>query len=72
MHSDESDRMLRAARIFARAVSLFEGDFQSARDWFASPNNVVNGVSPLEFSSTELGAREVEVIISRLERGIPL
>jgi len=68
----ESDRLLRAARVFAHAVALFEGDYKSAREWFVKPLSVLGGASPLEFASTELGTREVEIIIGRLEHGIPL
>ncbi len=72
LHPDESDRLFRAARVFANVVALFDGDFKLARDWFTNPLHALKGASPLEFSSTELGAREVEVIIGRLEHGIPL
>ena len=72
LHPDESDRLLRAARVFAKVVALFNADFQDAREWFAHPLSALGGASPLEFASSELGAREVEVIIGRLEHGIPL
>ena len=72
LHPAESDRLLRAARVFAQAVSLFNGDYKAAREWFAKPLGALGGSSPLEFASTELGAREVETIIGRLEHGIPL
>ena len=72
LHIDESDRLLRAARVFAQAVSLFDGDFEAARTWFVKPLEALGGDSPMEYASTELGAREVETIIGRLEYGIPL
>ncbi len=72
LHPDESDRLLRAARVFAKVAAYFEGDFKAARDWFSKPLGALGGASPIEFASTELGAREVEVIIGRLEHGIPL
>ena len=71
LHPDESDRMLRAARVFAHAVALFEGDYEAARKWFVRPLKALSNVSPLECASTELGAREVEALIGRLEYGIP-
>ncbi|NQV16865.1 DUF2384 domain-containing protein [bacterium] len=72
LHPAESDRLLRAARVFAHVVSLFEGDYSAARAWFATSLPALGGASPLEFASTELGAREVEILIGRLEHGIAL
>lgn len=68
---EESDRLLRASRIFALALQLFEGDVAATRAWLVSPQAALGGTSPLEFASTDLGAREVESLIGRLEYGIP-
>jgi putative toxin-antitoxin system antitoxin component (TIGR02293 family) len=35
-HQDESDRLVRASRIFGRALSLFEGDRNAARHGYRS------------------------------------
>ena len=67
---EESDRLLRASRIFAKAVGLFEGDPHSAADWLASPQRALGGAIPVEFAKTEIGAREVENLIERLEEGV--
>ncbi len=72
LHSDESDRLLRAARVFAKAVALFEGNYEAAQTWFTSSQPALGGSSPLEFASSELGAHEVEAIIARLEHGIAI
>ncbi len=72
LHPDESDRLLRAARVFGNVVSLFEGDYKAARDWFSSPLQALGDTSPIEMACTELGAREVETVIGRLEYGIGL
>lgn len=72
LHSDESDRLLRAARVFAKAVALFEGDFHEASVWFTEKLPALGGLTPLELASTELGALEVEHVIHNLEHGIPL
>ncbi len=68
---EESDRLARVARIFARAVELFEGDASKAREWLTSPAHALGGEAPLNFASTDLGAIEVENVIGRLEYGIP-
>jgi putative toxin-antitoxin system antitoxin component (TIGR02293 family) len=71
LHSDESDRLMRAARIFVQTLDLFEGDFESARRWLAAPQPALGGSTPIEYASMEVGAREVEELIGRLEHGIP-
>lgn len=67
---DESDRLIRASRIVGQAAELFEGDFEGARAWLDEPNPALGGVSPMEMSETEVGAREVEGLITRLEHGV--
>ncbi len=68
--SEESDRLLRAARVFSRAIDLFEGDHQAALEWLTKPQPAFGGSVPLELATTELGAREVEALIFRLEHGV--
>lgn len=70
LHSDESERLLRMSGIFEKAVELFEGDAAQARRWLATPSRVLGGQTPLEFAQTEVGAREVEDLIGRLEHGV--
>ena len=71
LHPDESDRLVRAARIFSQAVGLFGGDQQGARQWLTVPQQALGGSTPWDYASTEIGAREVESLIGRLEHGIP-
>jgi len=71
LHPDESDRLLRATRLFARTLELFEGDADQARLWLTSPQPALGGASPLEYAATEVGVREIEALIGRLEHGIP-
>jgi putative toxin-antitoxin system antitoxin component (TIGR02293 family) len=70
LQPDESDRVWRASNIFAMAVDLFEGDIAAARKWLQTPQAALGGESPLDFASTEVGAREVENLIGRLEHGV--
>ncbi len=71
LNPNESDRLVRAARIFALASDLFDGDIDSAREWLTSTQTALGGSTPIEYASTEPGAREVEALIGRLEHGIP-
>ena len=66
----ESDRVLRTSRLFARAQDLFDGNQEAARGWLLTPQRALGGAIPLEIAKTEVGAREVEQIIGRLEQGV--
>lgn len=68
---EESDRLVRAARVFGRAMELFEGDSVAARSWLTAPQPALGNRVPLEFARTDVGAGEVESLIGRLEYGIP-
>lgn len=63
---DESDRLVRAARIFGGAVSLFKGDRGTASAWLESGQPSLGGSVPIELARTDLGAREVERALAHL------
>jgi putative toxin-antitoxin system antitoxin component (TIGR02293 family) len=67
---DESDRLVRAARIFSQAQQLFEGDPAATNRWLKTSQPALGGATPIEYAKTEAGAREVEALINRLEYGI--
>ena len=67
---DESDRLLRVSRIFAKAVGLFEGDASAARTWFFTPAKALGGERPIALARTDLGSLEVDALIDRLEQGV--
>lgn len=66
----ESDRLVSISRLLTAAVELFEGNAEKAYSWFVQPNRAFGNISPLEMASTEIGAREVENLIGRLEHGV--
>lgn len=67
---DHSDRIVRYARLYWLAVALFAGDEATARAWLKRPAPSFAGRIPLDFAVTEIGAREVEDLIGRLEHGV--
>jgi len=67
---DESDRLLRLARVYSRVLELFDADREAATEWLTDPNIALGGVSPLQFVRTEVGAAEVENLVGRIEYGI--
>lgn len=66
---DESDRILRVARLFTHAVRALDGR-ENARKWLREPARALGGERPLAFADTEPGAREVERLLLRLEHGV--
>jgi putative toxin-antitoxin system antitoxin component (TIGR02293 family) len=67
---EESERLLRISTIFEKAVALFEGSVSEAVDWLTKPKKALGDEVPLAYSRSELGAREVENLIGRLEHGV--
>jgi putative toxin-antitoxin system antitoxin component (TIGR02293 family) len=67
---EESDRLLRASRVFGRALELFEGDRDAASEWMFSPQPALGGETPIDVARTELGSREVENLVGRVEHGV--
>ena len=52
------------------AESLFGGDRALAMEWLEAPARALAGHTPLQFARSEIGAREVEDLIGRLEHGV--
>lgn len=67
---EESERLYRVGRLFERALEVFDGDAELARQWFHSPQRGLGGSTPLAFADTEPGAREVENLLGRIEHGV--
>lgn len=70
LHPDESDRVVRLAHLKDAALALMHGDENAAIAWLRTPLDIFGGETPLEYSSTELGARDVEDLIGRLRHGV--
>jgi putative toxin-antitoxin system antitoxin component (TIGR02293 family) len=66
---DESDKVLRFARLMGHAVSIFGSD-DNARQWLNAPQRGLGGSVPLDYAETEVGAREVENLLGRIEYGV--
>jgi putative toxin-antitoxin system antitoxin component (TIGR02293 family) len=66
----ESERLVRFAHLYEKALNLAEGDRVQAVRWLTSPKKDLGGRSPMEYAKTEIGAREVENLIGRLEHGV--
>ncbi len=69
LSAEEGERLLRVARLLATASDLF-GDTADAADWMRSVNPSLGNVTPLAYSDTEIGAREVENLLGRIAYGV--
>lgn len=69
LDSGESDRVLRFARLYSLAQEALETPEQ-ARAWLKSPQFGLNGEVPLAYAETEIGAREVEDLLGRIDHGV--
>jgi putative toxin-antitoxin system antitoxin component (TIGR02293 family) len=65
----QSDRLLRYARIAARAEEVFE-DEKTAQNWLKRSNQALGGESPLNLLDTEAGVEQVDDILTRIEYGV--
>src|SRR5690606_36958066 len=69
LQPNESERVLHLAALYERAERTL-GSREQALAWLKKPHRALGGRSPLAFSNTELGAREVEDLLGRIEHGI--
>lgn len=65
----ESDRLVRYARLVSRAAAAL-GGMDGAKSWLLAPALAFHGECPLDYADTEIGAREVEALLGRLEHGV--
>jgi len=66
---EESDRIYRLAHLMAKALEVF-GDRDKVLRWLRKPNRALGGVVPLSRLDTDVGTREIETILGRLEHGV--
>lgn len=64
-----SERLMRLADLYARASEIIGND-DLARQWMQTPREIFGGLTPFELSGSELGAREVEDLLLRVEHGV--
>lgn len=69
LNAEESEKVLRIAKLYDKALDVFE-DEGATKKWLKEPARGLGGDIPLEYARTELGAREVEKLLSRIEYGV--
>jgi len=65
----ESDRLMRFWRIVQHATKVF-GTVDRARQWLKYPQRGLGGAVPLDYASSEIGAREVDDLLGRIEYSV--
>lgn len=69
LNPQESDRLYRLARAASQAVAVL-GSLEKARLWLKTPNRALGCDRPLDLLDTEIGARQVDDVLLRLNYGI--
>ena len=66
---DESARLLRLGSVVQKAANVLQ-DPVAARRWMTQPKIALGGLTPLRCCDTEIGAREAEALLGRIEHGV--
>jgi putative toxin-antitoxin system antitoxin component (TIGR02293 family) len=60
---------VRFARLLKLAADLF-GGVEKGRAWLKFPQRGLGGAVPLDYAQTEIGAREVERLLGRIQYSV--
>lgn len=66
---EQSDRLARVVRVAARAEEAL-GDPDKASRWLRKHNRSLGGNRPLDLLESDIGARMVERVLTRIEHGV--
>ena len=66
---EEADGIARLLRVVGMARRVFESD-ALADEWLRAPNPALDGHTPIRMARTDLGGREVEAVLGRIEHGV--
>jgi len=62
-------KVMRLSRLLEHATKVF-GDIEKARAWLKFPQRGLGGAVPLDYAETEVGAREVDNLLGRIDYGV--
>jgi putative toxin-antitoxin system antitoxin component (TIGR02293 family) len=66
---EQSDRLSRLLRVIEEAETTF-GERAKAYAWLRRPNALLDGETPLARLDTDIGTRQVELILGRIAHGL--
>ena len=67
--TNESDHLMRFANLWDLARHTFDNENGAAK-WLKTPQVGLGGAIPLQYAQTEIGAREVEALLKRIDYDI--
>lgn len=67
---NESEKVVRLARLFAIAMEVFAEKHLTVSKWFLRPNRSLGGEAPMKLLDSDMGARQVEDILGRIKEGV--
>ena len=67
--AEEADRVVRIARVAARALQVFGARPDYAQEWLRTPQRALGDRAPVRLLGRESGARAVEELLLALEHG---
>ncbi len=68
LKADESELLLRLARVLAAATDIL-GTTEKAREWLLAENRALGGAVPIKLLDTGIGFQEVLDVLKRIEFG---
>jgi len=66
---EQSDRLTRVVRVIARSEEALGDETRAAR-WLRKPSRALAGRRPIELLDSDVGARMVEQLLTRIEHGV--
>ncbi|MBC8064828.1 MAG: DUF2384 domain-containing protein [Chlorobia bacterium] len=69
---EESERLERVARVISLAEQTWEGEEQEAWKFLNRAHPELDGLEPIDVALTEIGARQVEELLQKIEYGLPV
>lgn len=67
----EGERLVRVASTLARALAVWEDEEQAA-EFLTRPHAELEGDAPIDRARSEIGARQVEDLLLKLDLGLPV
>ena len=68
LQADESDRLLRLARVGAQAAATLGSEEKAVR-WLRRPNRALGNRAPLDLVDSDIGTRQIEEVLGRIDHG---
>lgn len=69
MNSEESEKVIRMARIFLESLDIFK-DMQKVATWLKRPNRTLGELAPISYLDSDIGAEEVMAVLGRIKDGV--